>query len=58
MHLVSLIIIVAGWLIVALGVLGQGVTFHLGNLDALMTGVVFVLAGLTLRGGKRSLWPF
>lgn len=58
MHVASLILIVAGWIIVLLSVLGAGVSFHIGTLDPLITGVVLVLAGLTLRGGARSLWPF
>jgi len=47
--LVSLILLVLGWVIVVVGAFGTGLDITVGNLDPLTTGIVFVLAGLTLR---------
>jgi hypothetical protein len=47
--LVSLILLVLGWVIVIVGAFGTGLDVTVGNLDPLTTGIVFVLAGLTLR---------
>jgi hypothetical protein len=53
---VSLILIVVGWVIVLLSILGAGVSLSIGPLDTLMTGVLLILAGLSLRGMTRSLF--
>jgi hypothetical protein len=48
-HLVSLVLIVFGWVVVLVGAFGTGIDVSVGNLDPLTTGIVLVLAGLTLR---------
>ena len=49
MRLVSLALIVFGWVVVLIGAFGTGINVRLGNLDPLSTGIVLVLGGLTLR---------
>ena len=49
MRMASLALVIVGWVVVLVGAFGTGINFTVGNLDPLMTGVVFVLGGLTLR---------
>ncbi len=49
MGLVSLILLVIGWVVIIVGAFGTGIDITVGNLDPLTTGIVFVLGGLTLR---------
>ena len=49
MRLASLALIIVGWVIILVGAFGTGITFKMGNLDPLMTGIVLLLGGLTLR---------
>ncbi len=46
---VSLILLVLGWVVILVGAFGTGIDITVGNLDPLTTGIVFVLGGLTLR---------
>lgn len=48
MGIISLILLVLGWVVIIVGAFGTGLDITVGNLDPLTTGV-FVLAGLTLR---------
>jgi hypothetical protein len=48
-RLASLALIIFGWVIVLVGAFGTGINFKMGNLDPLMTGIVLVLGGITLR---------
>ena len=48
-HIVSLVLLVFGWVVVLVGAFGTGIDVHVGNLDPLTTGIVLVLGGLTLR---------
>ena len=47
--IVSLVLIVVGWVVVLVGAFGPGIDVQIGNLDPLTTGIVLVLGGLTLR---------
>jgi hypothetical protein len=47
--IVSLILLVLGWVIILVGAFGTGLDITVGNLEPLTTGIVFVLGGLTLR---------
>lgn len=47
--LVGLVLLVVGWVVIVIDTFGSGLNLSIGNLDSLLTGVVFVLAGLTLR---------
>jgi hypothetical protein len=49
MRIVSLVLIVFGWVVVLVGAFGTGINISLGNLDPLTTGIVLVLGGLSLR---------
>lgn len=49
MPLVSLLLVVLGWVVIIVGAFGTGIDITVGNLDPLSTGIVFVLGGLTLR---------
>jgi hypothetical protein len=49
MRIVSLILLVFGWVVVLVGAFGTGIDVTVGNLDPLTTGIVLVLGGLTLR---------
>lgn len=53
MGIVSLILLVLGWVVIVVGAFGTGIDITVGNLDPLSTGIVFVLAGLTLRLADR-----
>ena len=53
MRLVSLVLIVFGWVVILVGAFGSGINFTIGNLSPLTTGIVLVLAGLSL--GKAPL---
>ena len=48
-HIVSLVLLVLGWVVVLVGAFGTGIDVSVGNLDPLTTGIVLVLGGLTLR---------
>ena len=48
-HILSLILLVLGWVVVLVGAFGTGIDVSVGNLDPLTTGIVMVLGGLTLR---------
>ncbi len=47
--LVGLVLLVVGWAVVVIETFGSGIDVSIGDLDTLTTGIVFVLAGLTLR---------
>jgi hypothetical protein len=49
MRIVSLVLIVFGWVVILVGAFGTGIDISVGNLDPLTTGIVLVLAGLSLR---------
>ena len=49
MSIVSLVLLVLGWVVVLVGAFGTGIDVQIGNLDPLTTGIVLVLGGLTLR---------
>ena len=49
MSIISLVLIVLGWVVIVVGAFGTGIDITVGNLDPLSTGMVFVLGGLTLR---------
>jgi hypothetical protein len=49
MRIASLVMLVLGWVVVLLAALGGSLGISVGNLDSLTTGIVLVLAGLTLR---------
>ena len=49
MKIISQVLIVLGWVIVIVGAFGTGLNITVGNLAPLTTGIVMVLAGLTLR---------
>ncbi len=53
MRLASLVLMVLGWVIILVGAFGAGIDLRVGNLNPLMTGVIFVLGGLTLRALPR-----
>ncbi|MEI6665448.1 MAG: hypothetical protein WCL53_04780 [Chloroflexota bacterium] len=49
MRLLSLILLVFGWVVILVGAFGPGINFTIGSLTPLTTGIVLVLAGLSLR---------
>jgi hypothetical protein len=48
-RIVSLVLIVFGWVVVLIGAFGTGLNVSIGNLDPLTTGIVLVLGGLSIR---------
>ena len=50
--MVSLVLLVFGWVVVLVGAFGTGINIHVGNLDPLTTGIVLVLGGLTMRAAR------
>ena len=49
MTLVALVLMVIGWAVIVVSAFGSGLNLEVGNLSTLSTGIVFALAGVTLK---------
>jgi hypothetical protein len=47
-RIISLVLIVLGWVVILVGAFGSGINFTIGSLNPILTGIVLVLGGLSL----------
>ncbi len=58
MGLISLLLMVVGWLLIIVAAFGSGFDLHAGNLHALDLGIVLVLLALCIGGAWTTAQSF